>query len=170
MSEAIPGYADSLDTPFGPLATALNASGAVIECIFLHSQSVDDFATQRGLDLDPARCRQAVRQLDDYFHGSLRQFDVPVAPAGTPFQLRVWAMLRTIPYGTTTTYGALARRLGNPTAIRAVGRANGANPIGIVIPCHRVIGADGSLTGYAGGLNIKRALLELEAAQSSLSL
>ena len=95
----------------------------------------------------------------------LRTFDLPLRPTGTPFQLNVWEALRRIPYGETVTYGELARRIGRPPAARAVGSANHHNPLPIVVPCHRVIGADGTLTGYAGGLVVKRALLALEAGQ-----
>jgi methylated-DNA-[protein]-cysteine S-methyltransferase len=102
------------------------------------------------------------RQLEQYFAGDRRQFDLPLAPGGTPFQQRVWAELRRIAYGETITYAELASRIGRPTAIRAAGAANGANPVSIIIPCHRVIGSDGSLTGYGGGLEAKRALLQLE--------
>ncbi len=104
-------------------------------------------------------------QLEEYFRGARRGFDLPLAPRGTEFQRRVWQRLRDIEYGATTTYGALAQELGNPSASRAVGLANGSNPIPIVIPCHRVIGANGALTGFGGGLPIKSALLELERAQ-----
>jgi methylated-DNA-[protein]-cysteine S-methyltransferase len=109
-------------------------------------------------------------QLDEYFAGARREFDLPLEPRGTEFQRRVWSRLTRIAYGDTTTYGALARELGNPHGSRAVGLANGGNPIPIVIPCHRVIGADGSLTGFGGGLPIKAKLLELErgAAQPRL--
>lgn len=106
--------------------------------------------------------RTAVAQLTAYFAGELTQFALPLAPQGTPFQQEVWAYLQTIPYGRTTTYGAIAEALGKPNASRAVGAANGRNPIAIIIPCHRVIGSDGKLTGYAGGLKIKEALLGLE--------
>jgi len=109
--------------------------------------------------------RQAIGQLEAYFAGELRRFNLTLAPVGTPFQREVWSRLRMIPYGETVSYGELARRLGRSTAYRAVGAANGSNPIPIVIPCHRVIGADGSLTGFGGGLAIKRQLLELEAGQ-----
>jgi methylated-DNA-[protein]-cysteine S-methyltransferase len=102
------------------------------------------------------------RQLLEYFRGERHDFDLPLAPRGTEFQQRVWRRLREIEYGTTTTYGALAQDLGNPAASRAVGLANGSNPIPIVIPCHRVIGASGALTGFGGGLPIKSALLALE--------
>jgi methylated-DNA-[protein]-cysteine S-methyltransferase len=102
------------------------------------------------------------RQLDAYFAGRLRVFELPLAPQGTEFQRTVWDALLRIPYGETTSYGALARSLGKPEASRAVGLANGRNPIPIVIPCHRVIGSGGSLTGYGGGLDLKRRLLALE--------
>lgn len=105
-------------------------------------------------------------QLDRYWEGKPVSFDVPLAPLGTPFQTRVWQALRDIPYGQTISYGELARRIGRPTAVRAVGRANGANPIAIIIPCHRVIGGNGSLIGYAGGLERKKMLLLLEGALS----
>ena len=106
---------------------------------------------------------EAGSQLDAYWNGELFDFDLPLAPAGTPFQQKVWNALRTIPYGRTASYGEIARKIGSPTASRAVGAANGRNPIAIVVPCHRVIGANGTLTGYAGGLDMKRSLLDLEA-------
>ena len=106
--------------------------------------------------------REVARQLTAYFEGTLQKFDLELAPQGTPFQLQVWEELQRIPYGETISYGDLAQRVGNPSASRAVGAANGRNPIPIVIPCHRVIGASGSLTGFGGGLATKRALLELE--------
>jgi methylated-DNA-[protein]-cysteine S-methyltransferase len=106
---------------------------------------------------------EVIRQLEAYFAGELRRFDLRLAPEGTPFQREVWSALTTIPYGETVSYGELALRLGRSNASRAVGAANGRNPIPIVIPCHRVIGADGSLTGFGGGLAIKSQLLELEA-------
>ncbi len=108
--------------------------------------------------------QSAKRQLDEYFAGRRKTFDLPLAPNGTLFQHRVWQALRAIPYGETQSYADIARRIGNPKAVRAVGAANGANPLSIVVPCHRVIGADGSLTGYGGGLPRKRKLLALEQA------
>jgi methylated-DNA-[protein]-cysteine S-methyltransferase len=105
---------------------------------------------------------RAAQQLEAYFAGKLERFDLELAPEGTAFQRAVWDALRGIPYGETISYGELARRVGKPNASRAVGAANGRNPLPIVIPCHRVIGANGSLTGYGGGLEIKRALLDLE--------
>lgn len=103
-----------------------------------------------------------VAQLAEYFAGARREFDLPLAPRGTAFQQRVWEELRRIPYGETISYAELARRVGRPGASRAVGRANATNPIAVIVPCHRVIGSDGALTGYAGGEPLKRALLELE--------
>lgn len=106
---------------------------------------------------------RAHQQLSEYFAGSRHEFDLPLRPAGTEFQRRVWDVLATVPWGTTTTYGAIAARLGLPPgASRAVGAANGANPLPVVLPCHRVIGSDGTLTGYAGGLDRKALLLRLE--------
>ncbi len=110
----------------------------------------------------------AERQLAEYFGGWRTAFDLPVKAPGTAFQQQVWAALQEIPYGHTISYGGLAERLGNPKAVRAVGSANGHNPIAIVVPCHRVIGANGSLTGYGGGLERKKFLLELESKQPSL--
>ena len=107
---------------------------------------------------------EAGRQLEEYFSGERQVFDLPLAPAGTPFQLAVWRALQGIGYGQTTSYGQLARELGHAHGARAVGLANGSNPLPVIIPCHRVIGADGSLTGFGGGLRIKRALLHLEGA------
>ncbi len=111
----------------------------------------------------------ACQQLDEWFSGMRRNFDLPLAPEGTPFQKEVWKALQTIPYGTTCSYGELAGQLGRPSASRAVGAANGCNPIALIIPCHRVIGADGSLTGYAFGIERKQKLLNFEA-QLQLSL
>lgn len=110
----------------------------------------------------PSALSDAVHQLGEYFAGKRKRFDLPLAPRGTAFQHTVWNALLEIPYGETRSYGEIATRIGNPSASRAVGAANGRNPIAIVVPCHRVIGASGSLTGYAGGIAIKRVLLELE--------
>lgn len=113
---------------------------------------------------DPLPFAAVIAQLDEYFAGTRRRFELPLAPSGTPFQLKVWRELRKIPYGRTITYATLARRAGNERACRAVGAANGRNPLPIVVPCHRVIGSDGSLTGFGGGLAAKRKLLSLEGA------
>jgi methylated-DNA-[protein]-cysteine S-methyltransferase len=111
---------------------------------------------------DAATTAAAAIQLEQYFAGERTDFDLELDPVGTPFERRVWDELRTIPYGETASYAEIARRIGRPSACRAVGRANGRNPIAVVVPCHRVIGSDGSLTGYAGGVEMKRALLDLE--------
>jgi methylated-DNA-[protein]-cysteine S-methyltransferase len=115
-----------------------------------------------GMARDDAAHAQARRQLGEYFAGERREFELAIAPRGTPFQQLVWAELQRVPYGETITYAQLAARIGRSTAIRAAGAANGRNPISIIVPCHRVIGSNGSLTGYGGGLDAKRALLELE--------
>jgi methylated-DNA-[protein]-cysteine S-methyltransferase len=112
--------------------------------------------------------KEVVRQLEAYFDGKLKDFDLPLVLDGTEFQLRVWNNLRKIPYGETVSYGQLAKRIGSPDAARAVGLANGSNPIPIIIPCHRVIGSNGDLTGFGGGLPLKKKLLALESRQLSL--
>jgi methylated-DNA-[protein]-cysteine S-methyltransferase len=119
-----------------------------------------------GWRRDDAALSEPRAQLQAYFAGELREFELPLAPGGTPFQQRVWRALCDIPYGETISYGELARRIGQPAAARAVGLANGQNPIAIVVPCHRVIGANGSLTGYGGGLERKRWLLAHESKGS----
>ena len=132
--------------------------------LYLDAQRYRPGAAAFGAPGDPARppFAAAARQLGAYFAGELTRFDLELKPDGTPFQRMVWTALRAIPYGQTVTYGELAARLGAPGSSRAVGLANGKNPISIVVPCHRVIGADGSLTGYGGGLPRKRFLLDLE--------
>jgi methylated-DNA-[protein]-cysteine S-methyltransferase len=117
---------------------------------------------------NPAPFRNAVQQLKEYFAGKRRAFDLALIPQGTDFQRAVWQQLRSIPYGETISYRELAERIGKPKAVRAVGAANGSNPIPIIIPCHRVIGNNGSLTGFGGGLPLKRRLLELESRQLPL--
>jgi len=118
---------------------------------------------QPGWKREPAAFADVETQLHEYFSGERRSFDVVLEPRGTPFQQRVWQALREIAYGETMRYGELAERIGRPAAARAVGAANGANPIAVIIPCHRLIGANGALTGYAGGVERKQALLDLEA-------
>jgi methylated-DNA-[protein]-cysteine S-methyltransferase len=144
------------DTPVGPLH--LTATDGALTGLRFGSGPCDGPRS----DSDPVLA-SVVAQLSEYFAGELRSFDVPLAPVGTAFQVSVWEQLRLIPYGTTVSYGELARRLGSPAASRAVGLANGRNPIAIVVPCHRVIGADGSLTGFGGGMAAKRTLLDLES-------
>ncbi|HWC77157.1 MAG TPA: methylated-DNA--[protein]-cysteine S-methyltransferase, partial [Blastocatellia bacterium] len=119
-----------------------------------------------GWKEEKAPLREVSAQLKSYFNGKLREFDLPLLPRGTPFQLEVWKALRGIPFGETISYAELARRIGKPSAMRAVGAANGQNPISIVIPCHRVIGSDGSLTGYGGGMERKAYLLALEGSST----
>ena len=123
---------------------------------------------QPGWQEDEKPFRKVMVQLQEYFSGERHSFDLPLVPEGTEFQLKVWRALRTIPYGETWSYGELARRIKQPKAPRAVGAANGQNPIPIIVPCHRVIGANGSLTGFGGGLKIKQQLLELESGEQAL--
>jgi methylated-DNA-[protein]-cysteine S-methyltransferase len=125
-------------------------------------------AIPEGAREDPTALRAVAVQLDDYFAGKRTTFDVVLAARGTAFQKSVWKALSAIPYGTTTTYAAIARSIGRPRAVRAVGAANGKNPLSIVVPCHRVVGRDGSLTGYAGGIAMKEALLSLERARPAV--
>lgn len=148
-----------LESPIGPLL--LSGDGEVLTGLTMESRKHSD-ELPPGTHRDDALFRVARAQLEAYFAGELAEFTLAIAPAGAPFQLRVWRALLEIPFGTTESYGALARRIGLPQAARAVGLANGRNPISIVIPCHRVIGADGSLTGYGGGLERKRWLLAHE--------
>jgi methylated-DNA-[protein]-cysteine S-methyltransferase len=151
-----------IDTPIGPLLLVGGDDG-LHEIRFHASETGADSAESASTNGGGAEAvAEAARQLRSYFAGTLHEFDLPLAPAGTEFQRTVWRALRDIPYGRTESYGELARRIGRPKAVRAVGAANGANPLPIVVPCHRVIGGDGSLTGYGGGLSIKQALLELE--------
>lgn len=147
------------DSPVGQLLIAADEEG-LRYLVFQAGRSA--VQPKPGWREERRRLAEATAQLRAYFGGELRQFDLPLAPDGTPFQQRVWRELLTIPYGRTITYGDLARRIGQPSASRAVGLANGANPISIVIPCHRVIGSDGKLTGYGGGLRNKEWLLGLE--------
>ena len=118
-------------------------------------------------DPDAAPLVQAKRELEEYFDGKRKKFDVPLAPQGTPFQRAVWRAIAGVPFGETISYAELARRAGRPGSARAAGAATGRNPIGVIVPCHRIVGADGSLTGYAGGVDKKRALLALEAGAAS---
>jgi methylated-DNA-[protein]-cysteine S-methyltransferase len=144
----------SLATPIGPLAVTADAAG-IVAVRFVPALVPPD-------TLAPACLGQALAELAAYFAGRLTAFTVPLRPRGTPFQRAVWDELVAIPYGRTVSYRALAAAVGNPAAVRAVGAANGRNPLPILIPCHRVIGADGSLTGYAGGIEKKQWLLALE--------
>ncbi|MDQ1617683.1 MAG: methylated-DNA-[protein]-cysteine S-methyltransferase [Actinomycetota bacterium] len=149
-------YWTTIHSPVGELLLTSDDS-ALTRLLFSPFTLDPTWSTERSAVLD-----ETVTQLAAYFAGERTDFDLPLAPAGTPFQLRVWEALREIAYATTINYGQLALRVGNVKASRAVGLANGRNPISIVVPCHRVIGANGSLTGYGGGLDRKRTLLDLE--------
>ena len=150
----------TIDSPVGALALTVDDDGALTRLGFGAGDASDD-----------PRFAPAVAQLREYFAGERTGFDLPLRPeGGTAFERRVWTELLTIPYGETASYGEIAARIGRPGMARAVGRANARNPIAIVCPCHRVIGGDGSLTGYAGGLDMKRALLELESGALTLAV
>jgi len=143
-----------MDSPLGSLTLASSARGLVSVHFGLNMPS-------DGI-IDDAANLEAIKQLRKYFDGKRTQFGLPLDVSGTPFQLAVWSELQKIPYGSTCSYMDIARSLGKPGAARAVGMANHENPIAIVIPCHRVVGSDGSLTGYAGGLHLKKKLLSIE--------
>jgi methylated-DNA-[protein]-cysteine S-methyltransferase len=145
-----------IDSPVGPIRLTID-DGVLCGLFFADDGRAPHDATSR-----PQAFAPVAEQLDAYFAGTLTEFDVPLRLDGTPFQRRVWEVLRSIPYGDTVSYGEIATELGRPSASRAVGAANGSNPIAIVVPCHRVIGSTGRLTGYGGGLPRKRALLDLE--------
>lgn len=156
-----------VESPIGPLLLA--GEGDVLHVVAFQSGS-----RARGPAPDwvpvPHAFAGARVELARYFAGTLRTFRSPLQPAGTPFQQRVWHELRGIPYGETISYLELALRIGNPKAVRAVGLANGANPLPIIVPCHRVVGSNGALTGFGGGLPIKRALLDHERGQGRLAM
>ena len=143
----------TVETPIGTLWLTRDETGL---------SGIGFTSTRHARSRDPLLL-EAADQLDAYFAGERERFDLPLSPRGTEFQRRVWAMVASIPYGSRTTYSALAEAIGRPRAYRAVGAANGRNPLPIVVPCHRVVGASGALTGYGGGLEAKRALLALEA-------
>lgn len=152
----------TIASPVGPLLLAASDDG--LHLIEFHAPR---HPMRRGADWhegDSALLRAARQQLGEYFAGERRRFDLPLAPQGTPFQCEVWHTLAGIPYGETISYAQLATRVGKPAAVRAVGAANGRNPLPLVLPCHRVIGSDGSLTGFGGGLPTKQFLLQLEGA------
>lgn len=162
-----------LDTPLGTLAIMADRQGTLLQIAFAAAparRAWAQWAAVQGASLvhDSPFCDPVVAQLEEYFRGERREFTVSVRPRGSDFQRQVWHALTHIPYGQTVSYGALADRLGSGTSARAVGRANATNPIPIVIPCHRVIGADGTLVGYGGGLDRKRWLLALEGALPAL--
>jgi methylated-DNA-[protein]-cysteine S-methyltransferase len=161
----MPTYFTTVESPIGELL--LVGDGDALQMLMMQ-----DGPRPMGIDpewvRDPAALAPVAAQLAQYFAGERTAFDVPLDPTGTAFQLKVWRALRDIPFGETRSYGELAREIGQPTASRAVGLANGRNPISVVVPCHRVIGANGSLTGFGGGVERKRILLDLEAAGQPL--
>lgn len=148
-------YSLTFPSPIGPLTLA-EQEGKITH-LFLSG-----FAPVKTAEKETELLRRAKKQLDEYFASSRKEFTLPLAPAGTEFQQTVWRALQTIPYGETRSYGQIAAQIGNPKASRAVGHANNRNPIAILIPCHRVLGANGALVGYAGGLPVKKKLLKLE--------
>ena len=150
-------YFTTFDSPLGEMLLTATAEGRRTST----DKSISRPATRARIAA-PGMLAAAKRQFGEYFKNRRKQFDLQLNPSGTPFQRRVWDALLTIPFGKTTTYGQLAAKLGDPNATRAVAAAIGRNPIAVIVPCHRVIGANGSLTGYAAGLDCKRALLELE--------
>ena len=168
-------FAD-VDTPIGEMVAGATETHLVL-LEFTHRRTLDaqlarlsratGFVLERG---ESRVVRDLRRELAEYFRGERKEFTIPLDARGTPFQMRVWSALRRIPSGSTTSYGRLAASLGQPTAVRAVAGANGDNPISILIPCHLVIGSDGSLTGYGGGLWRKKKLLDLEANTEALRL
>jgi methylated-DNA-[protein]-cysteine S-methyltransferase len=156
-------YYDTCKSPQGEillLASDKGLEGVFFEDQKYHPQRQDDWRR------DPHHkvLRQARRELEEYFDGRRKRFQVALEPGGTAFQREVWDAIATVPFGETITYAELAERAGHPGSARAAGAATGRNPIGIIVPCHRIVGADGDLTGYAGGLERKKALLELETA------
>ncbi|HEY6491593.1 MAG TPA: methylated-DNA--[protein]-cysteine S-methyltransferase [Terracidiphilus sp.] len=169
MPEPLSFFADQLATPIGPLALVNDEAGNLRVALFTENEDIlrrqlhlhyGDHGYRLERAKNPHKISEAVTR---YFAGDLHAIDrIPVATGGTPFQREVWNALREIPCGSTTSYGLLARRIGHPAAVRAVGAANGANPIAVIVPCHRVIGANGSLTGYGGGIERKRWLLNHE--------
>jgi O-6-methylguanine DNA methyltransferase len=159
----------TIDTPIGLLHVTTDEEGALVRIDFGDFADRYSLFADRNVAMQPANNEQrtannerALTELHEYFSGRRKDFSVPTRPRGTPFQLAVWRELEKIPYGTTITYSELAERIGRPAAVRAVGAANGANPIPVVIPCHRVIGKSGKLVGYGGGLDRKTALLQIE--------
>ncbi|MFI6460683.1 methylated-DNA--[protein]-cysteine S-methyltransferase [Streptomyces sp. NPDC050538] len=150
-----------IDSPYGPLTLVADEDGALCGLYMVdqrHRPPQENFGTP-----DDTPFAETTAQLQAYFGGELKEFTIQLRLHGTPFQQTVWDQLRRIPYGETRSYGDLADALGNPGASRAVGLANGKNPIGIIVPCHRVVGANGSLTGYGGGLDRKQRLLDFES-------
>jgi methylated-DNA-[protein]-cysteine S-methyltransferase len=161
-------YWTTIDSPIGPLLVTADDTGIT----GLHVDGAAHGRSRPNEDWveDDSRFADVRRQLGEYFAGDRTEFDLPLNPAGTPFQQQVWTALRTIPYGQVRSYGQIAAQVGRPGAARAVGLANGRNPIAVMVPCHRVIGSSGALTGYGGGLDRKRLLLDLEARRAEPAL
>lgn len=160
-----------MESPLGEILLVANPQGDALCGLYLERQKYFPAGADQWRETPKLPVlRDAVVQLREYFAGGRRQFDLALAPAGTPFQRGVWSAIGRVPFGETITYGELARRCGRPSAVRAVGAATGRNPITIVIPCHRIVGSDGTLTGYAGGLDRKRSLLALECRQTTRML
>ena len=162
-------YTTTVESPCGPLFCVVGEDGAVVRIEFENGREAQKLTRRlvdQGIEIveDSERTAEVRRQLEEYFAGERQTFDLTISPKGTAFERSVWSELSRIPYGATRSYAEIARAIGRPGAARAVGRANGANPIPIVVPCHRVIGADGSLTGFGGGLEVKSRLLEIEGA------
>lgn len=166
MTSEHPTYYTTMDSPLGELL--LTGDGKHLTGLYMTPHT-------HGPDRDPAWVHDdrafegAIRQLQEYFDGHRVTFEIPLAPDGTEFQRRVWMALRDIPFAQTVSYGDIAREIGNPKGVRAVGLANGRNPISIIVPCHRVIGQNGALTGYGGGIERKRWLLEHEARHAGFA-
>jgi methylated-DNA-[protein]-cysteine S-methyltransferase len=159
----------TVDSPIGELLLA-GGDGTTLERLHMQAGRDGPLPVAASWRRDDGAFAAARTQLREYFAGERRAFDVAIALHGNGYQLRVWHALLEIPYGQTTSYGALARRIGDPEGARAVGWANGSNPIAVIVPCHRVIGANGKLVGYGGGLENKRLLLDLEAGRVPLAL
>lgn len=155
-------FFDTFSTPLGLFSVAVTLDGEIAATAFGDAARLRSLLRSGELVRNRAACAEARKQLIAYFAGARRGFDLQLSPGGTDFQRRVWTALQAIPYGETRTYGQLAAELGNAAASRAVGRANATNPVCVIVPCHRVIGADGSLTGFAFGEKTKLRLLELE--------
>jgi methylated-DNA-[protein]-cysteine S-methyltransferase len=167
---ATPGPTDRwhvVESPIGDLL--LMGDGSALTGLHMHAAGEGAAAADPAWEHDPGAFAEVEAQLRAYFDGERTEFDLELAPSGTDFQLDVWRALVEVPYGETASYGEIARRVGRPTGFRAVGAANGQNPIAVIIPCHRIIGSGGSLTGYGGGLDRKRLLLDLEAGLLSLT-
>lgn len=153
-------YWHPIESPFQTFAAWVDADGRLLR-FYLRAKGAEKVDPEA--EKNEKKLADVQRQVTQYANGKRRDFDLELLPEGPDFNKRVWTALREIPFGETTSYGALARKIGHPDAARAVGAANGANPIALIVPCHRVIGSDGRLTGYAGGLPLKRKLLEHEA-------